>query len=209
MWCLKLTQHVQAQSNATLKDAGLRPLAAILTRGSPRDHRLTALSAPAAATLTPTTLRRLFPGLLSRLLPPDMASTRAAAPLRSVLRIALSRPAPIAALGARPAIGSRYPVVLHARPFQTIGVRWEKSAAGGAHAEPRKWDFDMVRRDTGFFLGRSGCAYCLFGIGEGSIRNEAREPPPNRYFITPSRSALSRSRPGRISILASPAQTPS
>lgn len=85
-----------------------------------------------------------------------MASTRAAPPLRSALRIALSRPASSAPLGARPAIGSRYPVVLHTRPFQTIGVRWEKNAAEGVPTKPRKWDFDMVGRDTGFFKAGAG-----------------------------------------------------
>ncbi|MBE3044341.1 hypothetical protein IMZ48_17600 [Candidatus Bathyarchaeota archaeon] len=77
-----------------------------------------------------------------------MASTRAAAPLRSALRIAL-RPA-AATTTALPARASRWPAVYsrcaaapHARGFRTFGARWERSAAA-PEGEVKKWDFDMV-----------------------------------------------------------------
>lgn len=133
---------------------------------------------PDAAVFASIALCRLFSGQPSRFLRSEMASTRAAAPLRSALRIALSRPASAAPFRATPAIRSRHPVILHARSFQTIGVRWEKSAAGEAPTEPKKWDFDMVWVDTA--LRGTGRTCLRLVIGEGGLRDEARKLAADR-----------------------------
>ncbi|SPO05817.1 uncharacterized protein DNG_08504 [Cephalotrichum gorgonifer] len=77
------------------------------------------------------------------------STTRAVRPIRSALRLAVSRPASPRPLRWASAVRSIHPAVPYTRSFGTAGVRWESekkaAPATGAPSTPKKWDFEMIK----------------------------------------------------------------